>query len=80
LRIIAEKPWSYVLFEDGPRWLLTVLISYGAAENDMTIELSVSEIEDLRNDSNAIDALVRRICADPGNFVAREIRPAIWPK
>lgn len=60
LKVLKEKPWSYVLMVDGERALLTILMNYGGAENDMTIELSDEEKADILSDLDGAELLVCR--------------------
>lgn len=80
MNLISEKPWIYILFEDDDTWVLTVMVRYGAAENDMSIKLVKSEVDRLKAEPDYIDQLVKEISQYPQKYTGREIRPAVWPK
>jgi hypothetical protein len=80
VNVIAEKPWIYVLIEDRDAWILTVMIRYGAAENDMSVKLLEAEVNKLKTEPDYIDRLVNKINKNPQNYTCREIRPAVWPR
>lgn len=80
MNVIAEKPWIYVLFEDNDTWVLTVMIRYGPAENNMSIELLEPEVSRLKAEPGYVDQLVDEISQNPQNYTYREIRPAVWPE
>ena len=61
VNVIAEKPWVYVLIEDRDAWILTVMIRYGAAENDMSVKLLEAEVNKLKTEPDYIDRLVNDI-------------------
>lgn len=80
MNVIAEKPWIYVLFEDNDNWVLTVMVRYGPAENDMSIKLLDAEVSRLKAEPGYIDQLVDEINQNPQSYIHREIRPAVWPR
>lgn len=79
-RVISEKPWIYVLLEGNDTWVLTVMIRYGPAENDISIKLLEAEVSRLKSEPGYIDQLVDEISQNPQNYTYREIRPAVWPR
>jgi len=80
VNVIAEKPWVYLLFEGRDAWILTVMIRYGSAENDMSVKLLEAEVNKLKAEPDYIDQLVNDINKNPKNYTCREIRPAVWPR
>ena len=76
--VIAEKPWSYVLFDDGKGWVLTLLIG-GVVEVDISIRLALDEIEAIKKDVSFVNTLVSEVKQKRDKFSAREIVPPIWP-
>lgn len=80
VNVISEKPWIYVLVEDRGAWILTAMIRYGAAENDMSVELLEAEVNKLKAEPDYIDRLVNDINKNPQNYTCRAIRPAVWPR
>ena len=77
MKIISESPWSYVLFDDGRGWVLTVAGHGGGA--DISIRLSEVEMTSARS-TGFVRKLVAEIAGDPSRFEARQLHPAIWPK
>ena len=80
VNVISEKPWIYVLIEDRDAWILTVMIRYGAAENDMSVKLLEAEVNKLKAEPDFIDRLGNDINKNPQNYNCREIRPVVWPR
>jgi hypothetical protein len=76
--VIAEKPWSYVLFEDRGVWILTLLIG-GVVEIDVSVRLAPDEVEAIKSGQLRIEDLVARVKRQRGAFAAREINPPVWP-
>lgn len=79
MKVISKKPWVYVLFEDDGVWILTVMVRYGAAENDMSIILRDSEVSSIQSNEQCLDDLIKNINQNPSRYIDREIRPAVWP-
>ena len=79
MAIIAEKPWSYVLFDDARGWLLTVAIGQGG-QKDVSIRLSESEVSSVKSDKSFVKRLAAEVSSHPERFHARQILPAIWPR
>ena len=79
MKVIAEKPWAYVLFDDGKDWVLTYLVG-GAVEIDVSLRLSEEEIERLKAEPLAIESLVADAKVNRDRYEKREIRPGVWPK
>ena len=78
VRVIAEKPWSYVLFERGNDWILTLLIG-GVVEVDVSVRLAPDEIEAIRANRLHVEDIVAKIKQKRDAFAEREINPPIWP-
>lgn len=80
LKILKEKPWSYALMVDGERALLTIMMNYGGAENDMTIELADEEKCEIFSDLDTVELIVKKIRKRPEEYLDREVSPPVWPK
>lgn len=39
MRVVAEEPWSWILFEDSGSWFLDVLVEHGAVSFNVTAPL-----------------------------------------
>jgi len=78
MNVIAEKRWSHVLFDDGKGWILTLLIG-GVVEVDVSIRLTLAEIDEVKRDPSFVDRLVREVRQQRDNFSSREINPPVWP-
>ena len=78
MEIIKEKPWSYVLFDDGKGWALTFLIG-GVVEVDVTVRLTATEIDMIKADEKNILSIMKNVERNRQANVAREIIPPIWP-
>jgi hypothetical protein len=78
MKVIAEQPWSYVLFDDGEYWVLTYLIG-GVVEIDVSIRLNSDEIEAIKTDASAIMPLLTNMKSNRSAYADREIRPPVWP-
>ncbi|MGF6495506.1 hypothetical protein ABIE56_003705 [Luteibacter sp. 621] len=78
MNVIAEKSWSFVLFDDGEGWVMTVLIG-GVVEVDVCVRLSNSEMEWIRADLARAETLAEGVKSNRANFAEREIRPPVWP-
>jgi hypothetical protein len=78
MKIIAESPWSYVLFEDHRGCVLTVAGRSGGA--DLSIRLSEAETGSARRDPVFVRKLVAEIQAEPARFEARRLEQVMWPK
>jgi len=78
-KVIAEKPWSYVLFEDGNDWVLTLLIG-GVVEIDVSIRLASEEVQAIRSKQLHVEDLVTKVKQQRAAFAQREINPPIWPR
>lgn len=77
MKVIAEKPWSYVLFEAERGWILTFLIG-GAVEVDVSVLLTNDEIGRIKADPSTVDALVRAFSRNRAAISGREITPPVW--
>jgi hypothetical protein len=76
--VVAEKQWSYVLFDDGKGWVLTALIG-GVVEVDVSVRLTSQEIDSIKDDISYVEYLVNEINLHRDKFVPREINPPVWP-
>lgn len=79
MAVIAEKAWSYVLFDNGEDWILTFLIG-GVVEIDVSVRLSNDEIAMIKADSTYVEILLASIKKNRSAFADREINPPVWPK
>lgn len=77
MKTIAEKPWSYVLFEAEHGWILTFLIG-GPVEVDVSVLLADDEIARIVNDPSCIDVLVREFSRNRSMIADRVITPPVW--
>jgi len=78
MSVIAEKRWSYVLFDDGKGWVITVLIG-GGVEIDVSVRLTSEGINLIKSDVSCADHIAEEIKRNRDKFSAREISPPIWP-
>lgn len=78
MNIIAEVPWSYVLFDDGHNWILTCLIG-GVVEIDVSITLTQEERQLVSANPQFIEQVLRELKNDRAAFSEREINPPVWP-
>lgn len=78
MSVIAEKRWSYVFFDDGKGWVITVLIG-GVVEIDVSVRLTSEEINLIKSDVSYADHIAEEIKCNRDKFSAREISPPIWP-
>ena len=78
MQIIAEKKWSYVLFDNGKEWILTLLIG-GVVEIDVSIRLSRDEIKAIQADSTYVEKIVEAVKQHRSEFEDRQINPPVWP-
>jgi hypothetical protein len=79
LAIISENPRSYVLFEDGKGWVLTVVGGAGG-NRDASLRLSDAERASFRADRTFIRKLAVEVAADPGRFAHRRLETTVWPR
>lgn len=77
MKVVAEKPWSYVLFEAERGWILTFLIG-GPIEVDVSVLLTDDEIGRIKDDPSVVDALVRDFTRNRAAIAHREITPPVW--
>lgn len=78
MNVIAEKRWSYVLFDDGKGWVLTLLIG-GVVEVDVSVRLTSDEVLALQSGVTSPEKLVEAVKRDRSAFAHREINPPVWP-
>jgi hypothetical protein len=78
MQIIAEKPWSYILFDDAQGWVLTFMIG-GVVEVDVCVKLTPEEIQSIKKDKSSIEQIMQNINLDRNSNKSREIIPPIWP-
>ena len=76
--VIDDKPWSYVLFDDGTNWILTLLID-GVVEFGVSVRLLPCEIDLIRADRSYVAQLVETVKQHRSAFADREIEPPVWP-
>jgi hypothetical protein len=77
--IIAENPRSYVLFEDGKGWILTVVGGAGG-QRDVSLRLSEAERASVRADRGFIRQLATDVAANPARFAHRKLEAPVWPR
>jgi hypothetical protein len=71
MEVIAEKPWSWMLFATGDRLFLSVVCG-GVGVYDVDLELTVAEAASYRQIGKAyIDELANAIRAKPAEFESR---------
>lgn len=78
MHVVAEKKWSYVLFDDGKGWILTYLIG-GVVEVDISVRLTEQERDLIKADPANVDKLVETMKQHRRDFASREINPPVWP-
>ena len=78
MKIIKEKPWHYVLFDDGQGWILTFLIG-GVIETEVSVRLTSDEIGKIKGDEKNILSIVENIQHNRQANMVREIIPPVWP-
>lgn len=76
-KAIAEEPWSYVLFEDGGEYILTVLIG-GVVDVGVSVQLTSEEVQDIRRNPEAVADLAERVRQNRAEYRDREVKPPIW--
>lgn len=77
MKTIAEKAWSYVLFEADYGWVLTFLTG-GPIEVGVSVLLNNDEIAQIKSDPSCIDALVEEFSRDRAAIADRRITPPVW--
>lgn len=78
MKILAEKPWSYVLMENGEDWILTYLIG-GVVEIDVSLRLNRDEIAMIQDNPSYLETLVAAAKMNRASYASREIHPTVWP-
>lgn len=78
MKVLAEKPWSHVLMDNGTDWILTYLIG-GVVETDVSIRLSKEEIAKIQEDPRYLETLVDAAKTNRVTYASREIHPPVWP-
>ena len=78
MEVISEENWSHVLFEHDNDWILTVLISEGAATYDRCIKLVEMEKKQVRENPAYVKVLVDKVRS--GSEKGRYVLPPIWPQ
>ena len=79
MNIIAEKPWSYVIFQDGEQFYITLILG-GVIDIDVTIQLTSDDVATIEGYSASADMLADKIRRDIEKFRNRQIIPPIWPR
>jgi hypothetical protein len=71
VKVIEQEAWSYTLFEDGSRLILSVMAG-GAGMFEVPIVLNDDELATYRREGIAgLSGLISDIRTHPGNFEAR---------
>lgn len=73
-KIIASEPWSYTLYEDNDRWILTLLIG-GVVDVPVSVVLNDNEINGIKKSKNNLEDLVVNIRDNREKYSSREIKP-----
>jgi hypothetical protein len=76
MAIIAESPHSYVVFDDGRGWILTVVVG----PRDVSLRLSEAERASVRSDRAFARQLATEVAANPGRFADRQLKTPVWPR
>jgi hypothetical protein len=76
--VLAEKPWSYVLFREDERVLLTFMMG-GSVESDWTIPLEDDEFRQATQGEAHIEKLIALYRNNPGLRTARALPVPKWP-
>lgn len=76
--IIAEKPWSYVVFMNGDDPLLT-LMAGGVMALDYTIRLGEAEMLLIREQPDSAAELVQSLLTDRAALLSRALAVVVWP-
>jgi hypothetical protein len=79
MKVLAEKPWSHVLMDNGTDWILTYLIG-GVVEIDVSIRLSKDEITKIQENPNYLEILLDAAKTNRVAYASREIHPPVWPQ
>jgi hypothetical protein len=78
MEVLAAKPWSYALMDNGNDWILTYLIG-GVAEIDVSMRLNKEEIAMIQDNPNYLETLVEAARTNRATYASREIYPTVWP-
>jgi hypothetical protein len=73
MKVVAEQPWSWLLFEDKTKLFLSVVCG-GVGVHDVDIQLTRDEIEHYSQaGSGYVDHLANSIRAKPADFQSRQL-------
>jgi hypothetical protein len=73
MNVIAEKPWSWLLFEEEAKLLLSVVCG-GVGVYDVDFELTGEEIASYRQGGSVyVDQLANSVRAKPAEFESRRL-------
>lgn len=73
-KVIESEPWSYTLYEDNGRWVLTLLID-GLVDMPVSVMLDDNEINRIKKSKNNLEDLVVNIRDNREKYSSREIKP-----
>ncbi|MCX2803411.1 hypothetical protein OQJ68_16670 [Microbulbifer thermotolerans] len=77
LKKISEEPWSYTLYQDGEKFIISVLCGTSAMY-ETTIELTKEEIEALKE--NGAAAIAAKVREQKSKYAKRNITNFQHPK
>lgn len=69
---IFQESWSYTLYRDGDRYILSVVCG-GVGMYELNIPLNDMEVN-VVDDQSAVAALAKEIRVDPKRYVARSVK------
>ena len=78
-KILAEEPWSYVMFQRGDRVLLT-LLSGGAVAVDQTVIVPDQQAVTLASSPPQLRAYVQTLLSNRDELCSRRLPVPVWPE
>jgi hypothetical protein len=76
MSIVFQKPYSFLLIENGSEWFLTYFTD-GPVELDICVQLNEEEIKLASTSQEAVEALMARFKADKSLIEGRRIIPSV---